>query len=93
MYKLKFRDEVDDDLSKLDKSIKEQVFKKLKKISENPEVWENLSWNLAWCKKVYVHRKQVRIVYKVNEKEIEVLVIAIWKRENKQVYKDAFWRI
>jgi mRNA-degrading endonuclease RelE of RelBE toxin-antitoxin system len=38
MYKLKFRDEVDDDLSKLDKSIKEQVFKKLKKISENPEV-------------------------------------------------------
>jgi len=93
MYKIKFDKNVDNDLEKLDNTIRNQVFLKLQKISLNPELWQNLSWNLAWCKKVYVHNKQIRIVYKINKKEIEILVIAIWKRDNKQVYKDAFWRV
>lgn len=93
MYKIDFVPEARIDIKKLDKTIQNEVLKKLQKISENPEIWKNLSWNLAWCKKVYVHNKQIRIVYKINNQEIEVLVIAIWKRENKRVYREAFSRI
>ena len=93
MYKIIFDKNVSSDLEKLDNSIREQVFKKLLKISENPELWESLSWNLSWYKKVYVSNKKIRIVYKIIEDKIEVFVIAIWKRENKKVYIDAFKRI
>lgn len=93
MYKIDFVSEARIDIKKLDKTIQNEVLKKLQKISENPEIWKNLSWNLAWYKKVYVHNKQIRIVYKINNQEIEVLVIAIWKRENKKVYKEAFSRV
>lgn len=93
MYKINYLAEARIEFKKLDKSIQEQVFKKLLKISENPEIWDNLSWNLAWYKKVYVYHKQIRIVYRIIEDKIEVLVIAIWKRENKKVYFDAFKRI
>jgi len=93
MYKIDFVPEARIDIKKLDKTIQNEVFKKLQKISENPEIWKNLSWTLAWYKKVYVHNKQIRIVYKINNQEIEILVIAIWKRENKKVYMEAFSRI
>lgn len=93
MYKINFVPEARIDIKKLDKTIQIEVSKKLLKISKNPEIWVNLSWNLAWCKKLYVANKKIRIVYKINKTEIEVLVIAIWKRENKQVYFDAFKRI
>jgi mRNA-degrading endonuclease RelE of RelBE toxin-antitoxin system len=48
---------------------------------------------LVWYKKVYVNNKKIRIIYKVIDEKIEVLVIAIWKRENKKVYDDALKRI
>ncbi|MDD5770538.1 MAG: type II toxin-antitoxin system RelE/ParE family toxin [Candidatus Gracilibacteria bacterium] len=93
MYKINYLAEARIEFKKLDKSIQEQVFKKLLKISENPEIGDNLSGNLAGYKKVYVYHKQIRIVYRIIEDKIEVLVIAIGKRENKKVYFDAFKRI
>jgi len=97
MYKIKFNELVDLDLSKLDNSVKIKVLKKLQKISENPEIWKNL-WNklglnLSWYKKTYVDNKKIRIVYKIIDDKIEILIIAIWKREDKKVYKKAFRRI
>lgn len=89
---IKISDDALKDLKKIDKSIQIQVFKKLKKISENPEIWENLSWNLTWLKKVYVNNKKIRIVYKIIDDKIEILIIAIWKRENNIVYRNAFKR-
>ena len=44
-------------------------------------------------KEIYVDKKKIRIVYKVIDDKIEILIIAIWKRENKKVYFDAFNRI
>ena len=93
MYKLNFLEKAKKDIKKLDKSIQVQIIKKLEKISINPEIWDNLSWNLSWLKKVYVNNKKIRIVYKIIDDKIEILIIVIWKRENKRVYKDAFSRI
>ncbi len=93
MYSVKYIKKVEKDLEKLDQKIRIQVFKKIKKISINPEIWNNLTWDLVWLKKVYVDNKRIRIVYKIIDDKIEILVIAIWKRENKKVYKDAFKRI
>lgn len=83
MYKIIYKKEINSDLNKIDQTIKNQIFKKLEKISINPEIWDNLSWNLVWCKKVYVNNKKIRIIYKILDEMIEILVISIWKRENK----------
>lgn len=97
MYKIVFLKEVDKDLLSLDYSLKIEIFKKLKQISQFPEIWKNLwnkMWlNLSWYKKVYVNSKKVWIVYKIIDEKIEILIIAIWKRENEIVYKNAFNRI
>jgi len=97
MYNLSFHKLVNWDLAKLGQSVKIKVFKKLNQIIKNPEIWKDL-WNrwwldLAWYKKVYVDNKKIRIVYKIIDDKIEVLVITIWKREDKKVYKEAFRRI
>ena len=93
MYKINFLEKAKKDIKKLDKIIQNQVFKKLQKISDNPEIWNNLTWELVWYKKVYVNNKKIRIVYKIIDDKIEILIITIWKRENKKIYKDAFKRI
>lgn len=97
MYKIEFLKEVEKDLEKLDYSVKIKVFKKLKILWENPDLWYDL-WNklwmdLSWYKKIYVDNKKIRIVYKIINNEIKILVISIWKRENEKVYKEAFKRI
>ncbi len=93
MYKIKYKKEVENDLNKLDKSIRSQVFNKIEKISQNPKIWINLNWELSWYKKVYISKKKIRIIYKIIENRIEILIIAIWKRENNTVYKSVYKRI
>ena len=96
MYKLKFHPLAKKDLEKLDKSNQILFTKKLKQILLSPEIWKNL-WNinninLSWYKKVYFNSKKMRIVYKVENNELIIYVISIWKRENMKVYKDALKR-
>ena len=93
MYNIKYEAKVENDLKKIDQSLRIQIFKKIEKISINPEIWDNLTWNLVWYKKVYVNNKKIRIVYKIIDDKIEILIIVIGKRENEKVYKDAFKRI
>ncbi len=93
MYNIKYEAKVENDLKKIDQSLRIQIFKKIEKISINPEIWDNLTWNLVWYKKVYVNSKKIRIVYKIIDDKIEILIIVIGKRENEKVYKDAFKRI
>jgi mRNA interferase RelE/StbE len=45
--------------------------------------------NLTGLFKVYVAKKQVRIVYEIIENILVVKVIAIGKRESMEVYKQA----
>ncbi len=107
MYEINYLDWVIKDIEKLDKSIQIKVFKKLIQISENPIIGKDL-WNKNWLnlvgyKKVYIDNKKIRIIYKIIDEKIEILVIAIWKREiwkyiillleDIKIFKNLFFRI
>jgi len=97
MYKIEFHQDVDNDLKELGHSVSKLVFKKLKKIAINPiigvELGNKANLNLVGYRKVYVNNKKVRIVYKIIEDKIVIVVIAIGKRNNMEVYKKASDRI
>jgi len=92
MYEIQFHPLVEDDLRKLNNSVRIEVFKKLKKIQKSPELGILLgnknSMNLSGFRKVYVSKKQVRIVYEIVDDVLVVKVIAVGKREDMQVYKE-----
>jgi len=84
---------IEDDLKLLNNSVRIEVFKKLKKIQQSPELgqllWNKNNMNLIGLRKVYVSKKQVRIVYEIIDNILVVKVITIGKREDMEVYKQA----
>jgi len=93
MYEIKYHPFVEQDLKKLNNSVRIEVFKKIKKIQISPELGEALGnkngLNLAGLKKMYVAKKQIRIVYEIIEAIVVIKVLAVGKREDMQVYKEA----
>lgn len=96
MYDFKFYEEAEKDLSKLNHSIKKLFIKKLTQIIHNPEIGKALGNKnnliLSGLKKVYFDNKRYRIVYEVKDKEVFIHLIAIGKRDNMKVYKEAHAR-
>jgi len=93
MYDFKFYEEAEKDLAKLNNSVKKLFAKKLSQIIKNPEIGKDLgnknNLNLSGLKKVYFDNKKYRIVYEIKENEIIIHIIAIGKRDNMKVYKEA----
>lgn len=93
MYEIKYHPLVEADLKQLNNSVRLEVFKKLKKIQQTPELGKPLgnknNMNLTGLLKVYVAKKQVRIVYEIIDNILVVKVMAIGKRESMEVYKQA----
>jgi mRNA interferase RelE/StbE len=77
----------------LDNSVKILVFKQIKKLEINPNYGESLGnkagIDLTGYRKLYANKKRIRIIYKVTEEKIEVLIIAINKRDKLKVYEIA----
>ena len=69
------------------------VYKQFKKLQTSPELGDLLGnkagYNLSGCRKMYVDKKKVRIVYTIEEEIITVEVIAIGKRDDMAVYEKA----
>ena len=81
------------DIVRLDKPIRERVSRQIDRLGSNPlTLGKSLSGNLANCREVHVAHRY-RIVYTVAETEITVLVIAVGKRENLEVYRTAAERL
>lgn len=97
MYSIEYHPDLEQDFKELGHSISILVFKKLKKIAENPiigvELGNKANMNLAGFKKVYVDKKRVRIVYKIIEDRVVVYVVAVGKRDDMEVYQKASERI
>ena len=93
MYEIKYHPLIEEDLRQLNNSIRIEVFKKLEKVKNSPELGKPLGnkngLNLTGLKKVYVAKKQVRIVYEIIDNILVVKIIAIGKREDMEVYKQA----
>lgn len=85
------------DFRSLDGSVKEQVARQLKKLETFPHLGEHLGkrgdLDLTGYYKLYAARKSIRIVYRIIEAEVIVEVVAIGKREELAVYREAVRRI
>ena len=96
IYSIVFHKDAKRDYEKLDGSVRWLVLKQLNKIKKNPfqglELGNKAGLNLIGYRKIYVNKKQLRIVYKIDEEKIEVLVVSINKRENMKSYKLAYLR-
>jgi mRNA interferase RelE/StbE len=92
-YSLVLKEEIEKDLSKLSSSQKMLVLKQFKKLQTSPELGQLLGnkngYNLSGCRKMYVDKKKVRIVYSILEEIITVEVIAVGKRDDMAVYEKA----
>jgi mRNA interferase RelE/StbE len=91
-YKIELTKSAAEDFKKLDGSIKMLVAKQLKALEKNPFKGEMLGnkagIDLTGYYKLYVHKKQVRIVYQVINDKLVVLIVGIGKRDNLEVYAD-----
>ncbi len=97
MYDVKYHPLIEKDLKQLNHSIRIEVFRKLEKIRNSPKIGQPLGnkygLNLTKLKKVYVSKKKIRIVYEIIDNILVIKVIAIGKREDMEVYKQAKERI
>ncbi len=96
-YEVVLKEEADEELAKLSHREQILVFKQIKKIADSPELGQLLGnragYDLSGCRKMYADKKKIRIVYMLKEEQIIIEIIAIGKRDEMQVYKDASKRL
>ncbi len=96
-YKLILHPDIKKDLNSLSKAQITLVFKQFKKLQNSPQLGKPLGnkagYNLSGCRKMYVDKKKIRIVYRIIDDEIIVEVIVIGKREDMKVYAQATDRL
>lgn len=94
-WKIELISEARKDFERLDGSVKKIVLKQLIKLEQNPEYGNPLGnkagINLEGYFKLYADKKRIRIIYEVIDHVIKI--IAIDKREDMEVYRQAFKRI
>ncbi|HEG0621835.1 TPA: type II toxin-antitoxin system RelE/ParE family toxin [Yersinia enterocolitica] len=79
---------------KLDKAIREQFKKKLRKLQENPYIESaRLQGDLAGCFKIKLRASGFRLIYQVIDEEIVIWIVAVGKREDEKAYDIAKKRI
>ncbi|HFB2115985.1 TPA: type II toxin-antitoxin system RelE/ParE family toxin [Escherichia coli] len=80
--------------NKLDRTIRDQFKKKLRKLQHNPYSGAaRLHGDLAGCFKIKLRASGYRLIYKVIDEEIVIWVIAVGKREHDKAYHFASERI
>lgn len=85
-YNLEFLEAALEEWNKLNPSIRQPLKKKLIKVLENPRIPKNKLSGHPNRYKVKLRSIGYRLVYEVIDDEVIVLVIAVGKRENNEVY-------
>ncbi|WP_020007428.1 type II toxin-antitoxin system RelE family toxin [Salinicoccus albus] len=95
MYVVNLTEDAKDDYAKLDGSQQTFILKGLKRIEQRGiNAGEMLKGSLAGCRKLTFRDAGLRIVFRQNGDKVEVInVVAIGKRDNSKVYKDALKRL
>jgi len=92
-YKLSVKEEVKKGLSQFSSTQRMLVYKQFKKLQTSPKLGTLLGnksgYNLSGCRKMYVDKKKIRIVYTILEEIITVEVVAVGKRDDMAVYAKA----
>jgi mRNA interferase RelE/StbE len=93
-YSLEFRPAALEEWKALDGSIKKPLKKLLAKRLEMPHVpGGRLTGDLLGCYKIKLRKQGIRLVYKVEDAKLVVIVLAVDRREDSQVYKSALARL
>ena len=93
IYKLKFTSLSWKEWQKLDKSIQKQLQKKLNERLQHPHVPADKLRGFSAVYKIKQRNIGYRLVYKVFDEKIIILVIAIGKRDRGEVYKKVEQRL
>lgn len=88
-YSLEFLEEAKKEWEKLNPAIRQQLKKKLVQILESPRISKKQLSGSANRYKIKLRSIGYHLVYEVIEQEVVVLVVAVGRRENNQVYKAA----
>lgn len=91
-YKLEFVVSALKEWEKLDQGLRQQFKKKLGERLDTPRIEASLLKGMPDCYKIKLRSSGYRLVYKVLDDEIVVLVVTIGKRERNAVYKAAIQR-
>lgn len=93
-YRLKFLPTALKEFNNLDNSIRMQLSKALKKRLENPIIPKDRLRNFTKkeCYKIKLRTLGIRLVYAVENDQLILVVIAVGKRENNEVYDLAIER-
>ena len=92
-YSLEFVKIAKKEWDSLDASISKQFKKKLLQRLENPRIESARLRGMEDCYKIKLRSSGYRLVYRVNDGELIVLIVAVGKRERNHVYKSAVKRI
>lgn len=88
-YEIEFYEKALDEWNRLDSGIRDQLKKKLAKLIEEPHRPANRLHGLDGCYKIKLRAAGVRLVYKVEDAELVILVVAVGKRDKNSVYDTA----
>lgn len=92
-FKLVFKVDAKKEWDHLDSTVRSIFAKKLKERMEQPRIKSARLYGMKNCYKIKLRRAGYRLVYQVRDTELIVSVIAVGKREKKQVYKTAVKRM
>ena len=93
-YEIRFIPEAFREWNKLDNSIRQPLSKRLSVRLLNPVVEnDRLSGQLKDCFKIKDNKSGFRVVYFLSQSEQMITVLAVGKRADKEVYKDALLRV
>ncbi len=99
VYKLKFFSEVEEDLDALSDKVYDEVADYFEKLKKEPFAYSQPLFNqgalqLKGYRKVYLANATYRIIIRIDNGVAHIVqIVAVGKREDKQVYIDAFSRI
>ena len=92
-YELEFIEDALKEWKKLGASVRQQFAKKLQERLARPDVPSARLIGLPNCYKIKLRSAGYRLVYKVEEQRLVVLVIAVGRRERNEVYRAASGRL
>jgi mRNA interferase RelE/StbE len=92
-YRLAFLPSALKEWEKLGANIREQFKKRLAERLHNPHVATARLSSLEGCYKIKLRAAGYRLVYRVEEERVTVVVVAVGKRDRNIVYKIASGRV
>ena len=92
-YDLEFDVRARKEFRKLDSELQIQFAKKLKERLDQPRVEKDRLSGMADCYKIKLRSAGYRLVYRVVDQRVVVIVIAVGKRERSDVYDSARSRL